>query len=214
MDHVTDDNLLNRWMALAPDSTADPSRWPSLGRELVARYSGGWRVYHDCRHLANVLDAVDELATEADDLDTVRLAAWFHDAVYDAHSTDNEEQSARLAETELTAAGVDATRVSDVARLVRLTATHAVAPGDRDGAVLCDADLAILASPVDIYNDYSSGVRVEYAHIPDAEFRAGRAAVLRQLLALPRLFATDRGHDRWEARARSNVEDELRDLES
>jgi predicted metal-dependent HD superfamily phosphohydrolase len=214
MDHVTDENLLNRWMALAPASTAEPDRWASLGRDLLARYDGGFRFYHDSRHLAHVLDVVDDLAEEADDLDAVRLAAWFHDAVYDAQSADNEEQSAQLAEAELTAAGVAANRVSDVARLVRLTATHAVEPGDRDGAVLCDADLAILASPVDVYNEYSSDVRVEYAHVPDTEFRTGRAAVLRRLLALPRLFATERGHARWEARARSNVEGEIADLES
>jgi predicted metal-dependent HD superfamily phosphohydrolase len=199
--------LPSRWALLLPDSV-------ELGRQLIARYSEPSRRYHDVRHLAQVLTAVDELADEADDIEAVQLAAWFHDAVYDVRAGDNEEESARLAERELALAGVQATRVANVGRLVRLTATHAVASDDHDGAVLCDADLSILAGSIDDYNQYASDVRVEYAHVPDAEFRVGRATVLRQLLALPRLFATARGQARWEGRARANVESEIADLES
>jgi predicted metal-dependent HD superfamily phosphohydrolase len=197
--------LPSRWTRLLPDSV-------ELGRQLIARYSEPSRRYHDVRHLAHVLAAVDELADEADDIQAVQLAAWFHDAVYDARAGDNEEQSARLAERELPLAGVPATRIAKVARLVRLTATHTVAADDHDGAVLCDADLSILSADADQYAAYTAAVREEYAHVPDADFMAGRAAILRQLLALPRLFATERGRDRWEARARRNVEREIGEL--
>jgi predicted metal-dependent HD superfamily phosphohydrolase len=178
----------------------------------MARYREPSRRYHDVRHLAQVLSAVDELADEADDPEAIQLAAWFHDAVYDVRAGDNEEQSARLAERELPLAGVAATRVADVARLVRLTVTHAVTAGDRDGAVLCDADLSILGAAAADYAAYVAAVREEYAHVPDADFKAGRAAILRQMLARPRLFATERGHDRWEAQARRNVEHEIAEL--
>jgi predicted metal-dependent HD superfamily phosphohydrolase len=200
-----DDQLSARWADLLPGH-------PELGRRLIARYGEPTRFYHDRRHLLRVLEAVDELADEADDLDAVRLAAWFHDAVYDVHATDNEEQSARLAEAELSRVPVEPERVANVARLVRLTASHAPEPGDRDGAVLSDADLSILGGATDVYNEYASDVRTEYAHVPDGDFRAGRTAVLRQLLALPRMFATDRGRERWEATARRHLEDEIADL--
>ena len=52
-------------------------------------------------------------------------------------------------------------------------------------------------------------MRREYAHVSDADFRAGRAAVLSDLLAKPRLFHTTYAHERWEPGARSNVEAEL-----
>jgi predicted metal-dependent HD superfamily phosphohydrolase len=55
-------------------------------------------------------------------------------------------------------------------------------------------------------------VRAEYAEVPDDLFRTGRAAVLRQLLGLPRLFATPEGRRRWESRARSNLAAELASL--
>ena len=83
------------------------------------------------------------------------------------------------------------------------------APDDVDGAVLCDADLAVLARDEDGYRRYVDDVRREYAHVPDELFRAGRATVLSALLAAPTLFRTDEGRRRWERAARANVEAEL-----
>jgi predicted metal-dependent HD superfamily phosphohydrolase len=138
----------------------------------------------------------------------VRLAAWFHDAVHDGHAGDDEERSATLCETALTALGLPEPTVREAARLVRLTASHEVAEGDADGGVLADADLGILAAPAERYADYAADVRREYAAIPDVAFAAGRAAVLERLVGRPRLFRTP-GAARWEARARANVAAEL-----
>ncbi|MGW2514424.1 HD domain-containing protein [Streptomyces scopuliridis] len=179
---------------------------------LLARWSEPQRRYHTTDHLLAVLDRVDTLAEYADDPDVVRLAAWFHDAVYRPDRSENEERSARLAERALPEAGLSEDRTREVARLVRLTTTHAAAPGDRNGAVLCDADLAILASGPDAYAAYTAAVREEYGFVPDDAFRTGRAAVLKQLLALPALFRTPYGAREWEARARANLSEELRRL--
>ncbi|MFJ7768911.1 hypothetical protein ACIQ1J_11010 [Streptomyces sp. NPDC097107] len=176
---------------------------------LLARWQEPQRRYHTLAHLAAVLDHVDVLEQYADDPDVVRLAAWFHDAVYLPDRSENEERSARLAERALPEAGVPAERTAEVARLVRLTVTHAPAGDDRDGQVLCDADLAILASPPSAYAAYTAAVRQEYHFVPDDAFRAGRAAVLRQLLGLPRLFHTPHGRREWEATARHNLTGEL-----
>ncbi|GLY84662.1 HD domain-containing protein [Actinoallomurus iriomotensis] len=192
-------------------------RWPgpeALGAELLRRYAEPHRRYHTTEHLAEVLDHVDELAGEAADADTVRLAAWFHDAVYDPMRGDNEERSAVLAERMLADTDLPAATVAEVARLVRLTATHDPAEDDRDGAVLCDADLAVLAAPPDRYAAYAAAVREEYAAVPDEAFRAGRAEILRALLALPALYRTAPARERWDAAARHNVETELMLLES
>jgi predicted metal-dependent HD superfamily phosphohydrolase len=155
---------------------------------------------------------VATLADQADDVEAVVLAAWFHDAVYDG-SGDDEERSAVLADESLTAAGVEPGRVREVARLVRLTATHRPGPEDRDGQVLSDADLAVLAADERRYADYVAGVRAEYAHVADDDFRRGRAAVLRDLLAKPSLFHTGAARALWEDRARANVTRELAMLE-
>ncbi|RVX42427.1 putative metal-dependent HD superfamily phosphohydrolase [Nonomuraea polychroma] len=183
----------------------------ALGAELIARWSEPHRRYHDLAHLAAVLDAVDELAGEAQDLAAVRLAAWFHDAVYDGRPGWDEERSAQLAQSRLSRCGVPATRVAEAARLVRLTAAHdTLADGDANGAVLCDADLAVLGRPG--YEAYAAAIRQEYAHVPDDLFRAGRAEVLRRLLATPRLYRTAQAAGLWEERARANMTAELAGL--
>ena len=69
--------------------------------------------------------------------------------------------------------------------------------------------LAILASGPQRYAAYAAAVRAEYDFVPDAAFREGRAAVLRQLLDLPRLFHTPHGEREWESAARQNMSLEL-----
>jgi predicted metal-dependent HD superfamily phosphohydrolase len=186
-------------------------RWPlphrlELRDRLLAAYAG--RGYHDRRHLAEVLDRLDELTDGRPGREVV-LAAWFHDAVYDGAPGD-EERSARLAEEQLAGEEVD---VAEVARLVRLTAAHDPAADDPAGALLCDADLAILAAPADRYAEYVAGVRRDHAALADEVFRPGRAAVLRELLDRDPLFATAHGRREWQPRARANLAAELAELE-
>jgi predicted metal-dependent HD superfamily phosphohydrolase len=196
-------DLVDRWVELAGPDTR------RIGTDLAARYGEPHRRYHTREHLADVLDLVDELAAYAADPDAVRLAAWFHDAVYDPRRGDNEERSAWLAERMLTDTDVGPQVVAEVARLVRLTVTHAPDPDDGNGRVLCDADLAVLAAEPDRYAAYAAAVREEYAFVPDEHFNRGRADVLRGLLELPALFGTPAARERMEGRARHNIETEL-----
>jgi predicted metal-dependent HD superfamily phosphohydrolase len=208
------DSLRTRWSralegARDADAQVDPAPYAD---NLISRWSEPQRRYHTVDHLAAVLDGIDVLEAYekyADDVDLVRLAAWFHDAVYLPDRSENEERSARLAERALPEAGVSAAGTAEVARLVRLTVTHAPADDDPNGQVLCDADLAILASPPAAYAVYTAAVREEYAFVPPEAFREGRAAILRQLLELPRLFHTPYGTREWEGPARRNLESEL-----
>ncbi|MGW2253814.1 HD domain-containing protein [Kitasatospora sp. NPDC001660] len=202
------EDLLADWTALLHrcGTTADPEPY---GRELLRRWAEPQRRYHTVDHLRAVLRHVDGLAGHAADPDAVRLAAWFHDAVYRPDRSENEERSAALAVRALTAAGLPAERIAEVERLVLLTVTHDPAPGDRDGEVLCDADLAVLGGAPEAYAAYAAAVRGEYAFVPEPDFRAGRAAVLRQLLALPALYRTPAAHERFTASARANLAAEL-----
>ncbi|MEW2430504.1 metal-dependent phosphohydrolase [Micromonospora sp. NPDC047644] len=205
-------DLLDRWRAAARGAGARPGPdTTSAGEQLIARWREPHRHYHTVSHLTAVLDVVDQHADLADRADAVRLAAWFHDAVYDprADGDTNERDSAALAESVLTGLGVPGPTVAEVRRLVLLTAGHAVTPGDRDGVLLCDADLAVLAAPPASYERYAAAIRREYAHVPEPAFRAGRAAVLTGLLSLPALFRSPPLASRWEEPARDNVRREL-----
>jgi predicted metal-dependent HD superfamily phosphohydrolase len=211
---VTD--LLQVWRRLLTRHSAAPAI-DATGAALLARWTEPHRRYHDLSHLRGVLEAVDQLvegaeaADVADDLDAVRLAAWYHDAVY-AGAPDDEENSARLAESDLTALGLDPAFVAEVARLVRLTVEHDPAEDDRNGQLLSDADLAVLGLPPQQYQTNTARVRAEYGHVAEADFRAGRARVIRALLAAPSLYRTERGRRLWEDAARANLSAELRSL--
>lgn len=204
------EDLLAAWIQLIARHTADPGA-TGAGQRLLHAWADPRRTYHCMAHLRDVLSRVDELAAYADDPDAVRLAAWYHDAVY-AGLPDDEERSAQFAEGDLTELGVSPAMVSEVARLVRMTVTHDPAPGDRNGETLSDADLSALAVPGEQYRRNTADIRAEYTHIPDEVFRKGRVQVLVALLESPALFRTDHGHRQWEDAARANMRAELADL--
>ncbi|MFH9014731.1 hypothetical protein ACH4C6_25560 [Streptomyces sp. NPDC017943] len=209
---MADPEMLRTRFVRALEGVRGPAGGPDpvpYAENLLARWQEPQRRYHTAEHLTAVLDRVDELQRYARDPDVVRLAAWFHDAVYLPDRSENEERSARLAERALPEAGVPDGTVAEVARLVRLTVTHDPADDDPDGQVLCDADLAVLAAPPSAYAAYTAAVREEYHFVPNEAFRTGRAAILRQLLDLPRLFRTPHGAAEWEATARYNLASEL-----
>ena len=196
------------WMRVAA-AFASGGDVAGVGADLLIRYAEQHRSYHGLAHLQAVLQYIDELTAHAEHPDVVRLAAWFHDSVYDPRRNDNEERSAELAETLLAGLRVEPVIIDEVVRLVRLTASHRPEEGDRNGAVLCDADLAILGADDDAYAAYRDAVRAEYGHVDDASFRRGRAVVLRRLLAYHPLFTTSTACERWERAARKNMMAEL-----
>lgn len=190
------------------------ARWPfpaagSVAVDLVERWSQRGRYYHDLRHLEHCLDALELLVADPDPV--VGAALWFHDAVYAGRPGADEEDSARLAETAL-AGALTPVEVAEVARLVRLTVNHSPAPGDDRGALLCDADLAILGADPERYETYRRDIRREYAEVPAADFRRGRAAVLQRLLDLEPLYRTQAAAGRWREPAVVNLSAELAEL--
>ncbi len=194
--------LLTRWNEALPGHDA-------LFLDLLDRWGEEHRRYHGRTHLLAVLEALDRLTAPAHPPRTVLLAAWFHDAVYRGIAGEDEEESARLAEERLGQAGLPADEVDEVARLVRMTADHRPDPGDEPAALLSDADLSVLGGDPAAYARYLAAVREDFAHIGDADFAAGRAAVVRQLLELDPLFRTARGRELWQDAARRNLRGEL-----
>jgi predicted metal-dependent HD superfamily phosphohydrolase len=209
-------SLVERWVAAArgAGATAADADLAAAGDYLIGRWAEPQRHYHTVEHLTAVLDVVDRLDALAPHPDRVRLAAWLHDAVYDPRALGdaNERDSAEFAEGLLTTLGAPQEVAGDVARLVGLTAGHATGDGDDDGALLCDADLAVLAGDEERYAAYTAAIRREYAHVPDDAFRGGREQVLRALLELPSIYRLAPLREAWEATARANLARELAEL--
>jgi predicted metal-dependent HD superfamily phosphohydrolase len=183
--------------------------------ELRARsaYAEPHRRYHTERHLDDCLRQLEQvLDLMEQERRMLRWAILWHDAVYDPARSDNEERGADLACRELTACGVDEDTSGEVRRLILLTKGHRADESDRLGALLVSIDRSILGSDEARYREYVSGVRQEYAHVPEDAWRTGRAAVLRHLLDADPLYPEPTFRDRLEAQARRNMEQELKAL--
>jgi predicted metal-dependent HD superfamily phosphohydrolase len=202
------------WVRLLATFGASPAdAYPSFDR-LVAAYSAPTRHYHNLEHLNEMFRIASRLANQTDDPVALQLAIWFHDAVYDTRAKDNEERSAEFAGELLAPLGVPPAVIERVGRLVRATAHLASAepPADRDTAVLLDADLAILGATPERYLRYARDIRLEYHWVPEADYRKGRAAVLRAFLARPRIYHNPIMFEAGEERARANLAGELKAL--
>ncbi len=190
--------LRRAWQELMPGH-------PGLGGDLLGRWQEPHRYYHDVRHLAQLLGALS-LLNAGTPPRPVALAAWFHDAVHDGIAGADEKASAALAHTELEKAGLPASEVDEVVRLVLLTIDHAPDPGDDAGILLVDGDLSVLGLPPGRYHYYSRGVRLEYPQTDDEMFASGRMRALDGLLSKEQLFGSMAGREFWESQARGNLD--------
>jgi predicted metal-dependent HD superfamily phosphohydrolase len=176
--------------------------------ELVAAYTASGRHYHNLTHIEDCLSALTRVENLSPlDREILSEAIWWHDVIYDATRSDNEELSARLAEQ-----NVRENLRQEVGRLIRLTKTHDVQPDDRLGAILISIDLSILGAEPARYDAYAAAIRQEFIHVPERDYRAGRAKVLSQFAARPVIFPNAAFAARYDRPARDNLARELASL--
>ena len=205
LELFTPDRLARSLAALG----ADPA--PALFDRLAELYRSPGRHYHTDVHVTECLRALDGHRDLAERPDEVELAIWFHDAIYDTRRSDNEDASALLALECLGPLGVREDSLDRLAQLIRWTQRHD-AQG-RDGELLIDIDLGILGQAPEVFARYDAAIRAEYAWVPDQDYRAGRAQVLRSFLGRERIFVTPTFHDAFEGAARANLARALAQLE-
>ena len=176
--------------------------------QLIAAYTTPGRYYHKLAHIEDCLTALARVEhLSPSERDTLSEAIWWHDVVYDATRADNEELSAQLAEQH-----VREDIAAEVARLIRLTKTHDVQAGDRLGAILISIDLSILAAEPARYDAYAAAIRQEFIHVPETDYRAGRASVLGRFAARPVIFPDAEFAAKYDRPARDNLARELASL--
>jgi len=201
---------LARWTAL----------WHRLGGQgegsavftrLAAAYAEPTRFYHTAQHIEDCLTLLDATRTLAELADEVEAAVWYHDAVYVAARTDNEERSAELARASLREAQVAPEIAERIKRLV-LETRHEKPPHEADAALLCDIDLSILGRSPEVFDLFERQIRREYAMVPEPTYRTRRSEVLRKFLSRPTIYQTAWFRQRYESRARANLERSLTKL--
>ena len=176
----------------------------ALFAQLKAAYAEPQRHYHTLQHLGECLAAFDNVRTRAEHPHEVELALWFHDAIYDVKSHENEQRSADWARDALRDAGVEAASAQRVHDLIMAT-RHTAVPSGRDEPLLIDIDLAILGAERPRFDEYEQQIRKEYAYVPGFLFRRKRREILKGFLDRPAIYSTPWFHDALEAKARDNL---------
>lgn len=185
-----------------------------IGADLERRLAEPHRRYHTAHHLVEMFWALEELEQAGEIRGRqgalARVAAWFHDAVYDIGGPgDNERLSADLAVSSLRSLAFETRDVEAVERLILETTRHLL---PRDGGVAAafhDADLWILGAPQARFDEYCEQVREEYAAVPDDVYAPARVGILEPFTLRDAIYATWTAQQQWEGRARENLAKEL-----
>lgn len=202
-----------RWAKLMSELNVPEARWQPLWEKLERLYSQRGRYYHNLKHIAKTLALLDRFSGGSASV-LLRLAAFYHDAIYDVQAKDNEERSAVMAKEDLLALGLPERLADDVAELVRATKGHRPLSGRlaKDSRLFLDADLAILASSASEYGRYAADIALEYDWMDPETYRKGRAQVLKKFLDRKHLFYTPQVRAELQKKAHANMEREFRRL--
>lgn len=185
-------------------SALDASAPQPVLAELLQSYSEPQRHYHTLQHLGEAMGLLQPALGLATHPGEVALALWFHDAVYETQSKDNEARSADWAVAVVRGQGLPADIAERVHGLIMATC-HAAQPSGIDAQLLVDADLGILAADPLRFSEYELQVRAEYEWVPLPLYRAKRREVLLGFMQREAIYCTDWFRQRLEARARRNL---------
>jgi predicted metal-dependent HD superfamily phosphohydrolase len=199
MEAANEKHWCDFWEFLGAHGDAAPP-WHLLHQA----YTESGRAYHNLQHIDHCLTEFAGVRRLADDAKAIETAIWFHDVIYDPRTKNNEESSADAADTVFATAGLPAAFRQRVRALI-LTTKHNQPPADKDAALLVDIDLSILGQSPERYAEFERQIRSEYAWVSDADFAAGRSAILKGFLGRASIFHNEGFAARYEQQARKNV---------
>jgi predicted metal-dependent HD superfamily phosphohydrolase len=170
---------------------------------LVKRYTEKHRHYHNPRHMICCLQQLDSSTSLIEDKDTIEMAIWFHDLVFEPMASDNEERSADL--FKILAKGHFSSNFVDTVSDIIVATKHCDAPSSSNQAYMLDIDLASLGIPWMYFRQDCIDLRAEQPGISDIRFYSGKLKFLNTLIRRPRIYFTDSFFNRYELEARRNI---------
>jgi|GEM_PF-5186757 len=183
-------------------------------RDLInhwrAIYNAPWRLYHNWRHVEDMLAlASRHYRGPRKHRAALVLAIMAHDLIIDGD--DNEAASCLELRKKMRVYAAAAEHVGysrllrkinksvdEACRLIMLTKTHTTEPNDSVGWFMILLDLHILTAPSDKYQIYRKGVMREYEHmgVSSQQFHIGRSHWIETMMgkvdSLPELIPGDK----------------------
>lgn len=199
--------MKNAWEKIALKYAVPEKTSENILKKIVDAYSHKSRHYHNIAHIEDLLAQAQTFENQLHDIDTLHFAILFHDIVYDASKSDNEKQSAILAQKIMKEIGIEDTKIQRVYDYILATKKHEPSPNDSDLQFLLDIDLSILASEPSRYQLYTQQIRKEYSIYPDFLYKNGRKKAMQAFLEREKIFYFY--DEEYEKRARENIKSEI-----
>lgn len=203
--------LKETFIKLIANYSEDINLAKELWLEIENQYSCEGRYYHTLTHLENLLQQLNEVKAGIQHWDTVLFTMYYHDIIYDAQKSDNEEKSAELAVERLGKLSLQEEQIALCKEQILATKSHTQST-DRDTNYFTDIDLSILGQDWQSYSLYFKNVRKEYSIYPDLMYNSGRKKVLEHFLGMEKIFKTDFFNKKYELQAKQNLLSELKEM--
>jgi predicted metal-dependent HD superfamily phosphohydrolase len=204
--------LQKRWYKIWEEFQSKGDR-DRVWQLIKSSYQESHRYYHNLSHVVACLKCLD-FAREENVLENDRsyllvdMALWFHDLIYDPHADKNEDKSAALFAEIATSAQISKESIDRIIHLILLTKHHSISSTPEE-MLMSDCDLSILAA-IDLdYQKYALAIRQEYSFVEEAVYRHKRSQVLQSFLRRSRIFQTPLFYQKFEIKARKNIQSEL-----
>ena len=189
---------------LLRDYTGNEILIDELWEEIKEHYSGKKRYYHTLEHLENIFIQLSEVKSQIENWNAILFTLFYHDIIYSATKSDNEEKSAQLAEKRMKEISVPDNITALCKEQILATKSHDIS-SNNDTNYFTDADLSILGQPWEGYSRYYQNVRNEYFIYPDFVYNPGRKKVINHFLKMDRIFKTEFFHNKYEQKAKNNL---------
>ena len=192
--------------------------------KIIKRQSS--RAYHNIFHIIHMMEELSDFVSHGGNsevsehgrfyMNHYTLAALYHDIHIESDYLESLKSMAGERAQLMSIARIprdirDTMNLQMVERLISFTACSSGTPTPTEGweKAFVDADFSILGQTPAVYDKYATGIRAEYVRSTDEDYRKGRTAFLQGLLDMDNIFSTSYFRDKYESRARQNIQNEI-----
>ena len=158
--------------------------------QIERKYSEPHRSYHNIDHIIDCLQKLHDEKNKTPDAidtsawDTIELAIWFHDIVYDRIALNNEASSVKWFKKCTEEGGLSEKITREVCEMIMATRAHQIPPyaDTFQMRLFLDIDLSILGSEQNRFNTYEMSILNENNLLPEFLYRFLRKKFLKKII--------------------------------
>lgn len=179
---------------------------------IINRYNETHRFYHNELHIKNLLRSARKFSHKIEDIYSLYLMIWYHDAIYVPKNYDNEEMSAQYASSSMYP-HLDRSIINKISSAIVFSKhkykSNCFSP---DIQLFLELDLEILGARPDVYKKYAENIKKEYeVYFTEEEYIIGRKKFIGEMLnKFPIFYVEELEHKNFIAE--KNLTEELKRL--